>query len=68
MTSFGGHFDNLPIERVTYGYQSGNQASIVRKWPQYKNHEYKFKWSNISRLAIDDKVLSNRLIWDFLIK
>ena len=29
----------LSIERVTYGCQSGNQARIVLKWPQYKNHE-----------------------------
>ena len=37
MTSFGGHFGILPIERVTYGCQSGNQTRIVLKWPQYKN-------------------------------
>ena len=31
MTSFGGHFGILPIERVTYGCQSGDQAKIVLK-------------------------------------
>ena len=68
MTSFGGHFGIWPIKRVTYGCQSGNQAIIVLKWPQYKNHQEKVKWSSISRLPIDDIVLSNRLIWDFLMK
>ena len=31
MTSFGGHFGILPIEMVTYGCQSGNQARTVLK-------------------------------------
>ena len=31
MMSIVGHFGTLPIERVTYGCQSGNQARIVLK-------------------------------------
>ena len=31
VTSFGGHFGILLIERVTYGCQSGNQARVVLK-------------------------------------
>ena len=31
MTSFGGHFGILLIERVTYSCQSDNQARVVLK-------------------------------------
>ena len=49
MTPFGDHFGILPMKKVAYFYQSGNQARIVLKWPLNKNDQWKFKWNNISR-------------------
>ena len=58
---FCGHLGILLFEKVAQGCQSGNQATIVLKWSLFKNHQKNFIGKNISRSAIRDIGLSNRL-------
>ena len=53
---------NFAYKKVAYNCKSGNQARIFLKGPINKNHQYKFKWNNISRWAINYEGLSNHLI------